>query len=155
LLILPVHFRAFAILGGQLQMIENPAVIQELAEQFGILRQLQGQDTGATRRYLGAFHWVIIHEDEAIQSQLQFASQRLDVFGFGLPVSAPGGEILKTQGHFKAPLKNFANVRLIVLAANAEQHPGFMLGSHEFLQRYKRIVQADTHRPFFRANSGP
>ena len=78
-LVLTIKFGAAAIFDGQLQVIENPAVFQESGDLLGILRQLQGQNVRTIGFHFGAFHRVVIQEDETIQAELQFLGERFQI----------------------------------------------------------------------------
>src|SRR5207248_3782004 len=59
------------------------------------------------------------------------------------------------QGHLGTLLKNRPNVLLVVFAAETQEHAGFPLRSHEFLQGDARLVEADASRTVLAANAGP
>src|SRR5436190_21328495 len=63
--------------------------------------------------------------------------------------------MLPTQWHLGALLKHLPRVLFVILAAEAEKHPGLLLRPHEILQCNAGFIQADTVRTLFAANTGP
>src|SRR5206468_5963594 len=79
LLVLTIEFRTPAVFFGDLEMIENPAMIQKLWNQSGIFGQLQGQNCGTIGFNVSAFNRVIIQKDEAIKPKPQLRGQGFEV----------------------------------------------------------------------------
>ena len=154
-LALAVHFRAPAVLFGQLEMIECPAMVQELPNLLDLFWQLQCQHFRAIGFDFGALNRVVIDKDETIQPQLELFGQVHEVFRFRTPIQPPGGEMLAPQGHVETVGENFKDVLFVVLAAEAEQPSGVALRAHELLERFARSIQADSFGPVLATHSRP
>src|ERR1051325_1684658 len=95
--ILPVKLGAASVLGGAFWMVESPAMLEELRDALGIIRELQHQHLRASGLHLGAFPRVIINEDETVQTKPQFLRKGIEVLGFGPPVDSISGEMIQME----------------------------------------------------------
>ena len=77
-------------------------MVQEPGNLLRVIRQLQHENLRTFGCHRSAFNRVIIDENETIQTEIEFLSERPQVFGFREPVQTPGGELLQTQRHIEA-----------------------------------------------------
>ena len=74
------------VLVRDLHLVEGPDMIEKPLIIFRILRQLEGKHFRTPSHDFRAFDGVVIDKDKAVQPQLEFLGERLDVSRFGLPV---------------------------------------------------------------------
>ena len=96
-------------------------------------RQLNCDDLRQFCAHLRAFNRVIIKEYEGIESEIEFRSERANVRGLRLPVDSVRDYVIYIEVHIGAPLEDFQNVRLRVLAGEAYENPVRLLRDGEIL----------------------
>src|ERR1700735_3550388 len=89
--------------------------------------------------HLRALDRVIIKEDEGIESEIEFHSKRANVRRLRLPVDSVSDYVICIEAHIRAPLEDFQNVRLTILAGKTYQNPFRLLCDREVLHCQIRL----------------
>jgi hypothetical protein len=95
---------------------------------------LQSQNLGAINSHLCAFDRVIVDQEKAFQSKIQFLSKCFEIIRFLVPVESPGDKMFPFEEHLFSLLKDLEDIFLVILAAQTDQHAGFHLFDGKFLQ---------------------
>ena len=132
--VLLVELGAFGILLSASIAIERPGMRQELGNAIGLAGEFQGEHLRTVGLNFGAFDRVVVDEDEAVETQVQFSGEGFQVLGFGLPVNFGGDDPIARQGHIGTAIEHRPDIRFHVFAAQTQQHPGIGAVHHKFLQ---------------------
>src|SRR5712692_8375828 len=120
-----------------------------------ILRQAERPYLRAVCLHFRTFNRVVVHENEALESKIQFLGQGFDILRLGPPVNPPANDMLALQCHLRSPLKYFENILFVVLAAKAEEHARVVLSNHKFLDCPSRRINLHTPCTILPAHSSP
>ena len=73
--LLGVERRAVAVLAGDAEPVEGPHVLEKRRDVGGVGGQRQRQHLGAGGLHLGALLRVVVHQDEAVEPQVEIVGQ--------------------------------------------------------------------------------
>ena len=132
--VLPVHQRPPPVLLGATPPVEGPHVAQEIGNVRVVGRELQRQNLGQGGAHFRTFQRVVIDKNEGVQAQVQLGGQLRQGLRLGPPADSPGGEVLRPQRRLGTLPEDREDVRLRVLADQAEEHALLLLLNGELLQ---------------------
>ncbi|MNI26520.1 hypothetical protein D3C73_802220 [compost metagenome] len=127
-------------------------MLQERIDLFRTTRKLNRQHIRTVQHHFPAFYGIVIHEDEAVQSQVKLLGQFPEIGRFGLPVNLPAYKMLFLQRHILMRVKYFPDVSFVVLAAKGQQHALLTARDHLLLELK---VRPHTRCPGFPAYALP
>ena len=138
--VLAVEEGPLLVLLAPVQVIEGPHVAERLGDRRGLGGEGEGHHLRAAGADLGALQRTVVHEDEAVEAEAQLGGQGHQVLRLGTPVDPVGEDMLSPQRHLRVSVEDLEDVGLVVLAAEAEQHPPLLLLHQELLQEAARRV---------------
>jgi hypothetical protein len=97
-------------------------MIEQLHGPMVLLVPLKGKYARASSANLGAFDWIVIEEDEAIESEIEGSGQLLNVLPFGHPVDFRCDDLIASEPKILSFVENLPNVFGFILATEAQQH---------------------------------
>ena len=121
-------------------------IAQELRQPVGLLREVGNGHLGYHPPHEFPLGRVVVHEDHAVEPDVELGRQLADIARFVAPVDAPRGEIITPQHQFRVALPHLEHVGLVVLAAHGQDHPRAGQFADALLEEevgIARIVAAD------------
>ena len=97
-----------------------------------------------------ALDWIVIHECQRFDTDVQFGSNLAQILRLVTPVDAHRREVLRLEQHAGMVLQRFHGIVSIVLAADCEQNASMM----EIEQRALKVLICATRMLAAELNSG-
>ena len=104
---------------------------------------------------MGAFHRIVVDEDEGIEAKVELGSQRTKILRLGQPIHAPGDDMLRAQHHVGARREDSCDVLFHVLAGECHQHAFLLQFDGAPLQGEHAWGQFDALRPVLANHATP
>ncbi len=152
---LDVHFAPAAVFLRDARPVESPYVRQKFRDLFGARRQQQRQHLRSAGLRLLHLLGIVVHQDEAVETDFQLFGEGGEVACLGIPVNALRHEVVGRERHFRMDAESGGDILLIVLAAQGEQHTVAAALRHEVLKGAARRVQHHAFGTVLAADAGP
>src|SRR5580700_1329253 len=109
------------VLIGERDGFKVSAVLDGRGVACNIVAWFGHSDDGELGGHKRAFGWVVVKEDEAIDSEIEFLRNGANVFVFVVPVRLEAGDVLELENGAGVAKSGPGDV-LVVLRANGKQH---------------------------------